>query len=662
MCGFAGYVGGTLSGAAALSVLDRMAGAIAHRGPDDSGSWLEDGAPVGLAHRRLSVVDLSAAGHQPMVSSAGHLVLVFNGEIYNHQELRRELALHGRTGWRGHSDTETLLAGFEEWGVSATLRKAVGMFGFALWDRRERLLHLARDRIGEKPVYYGWQGADSVSRTFVFASEVRALENHPAFGREVPAQAMREFVKHGNIPGTGSIYRGIHKLTPGCVLTLALESGRVVIEPYWSLLESVAQARPLGGLQSQSELLSQLDGHLARSVRQQMLADVPVGAFLSGGVDSSLVTALMCRESPHKVKTFSVGFENESYNEAPYAEAVARHLGTDHTEICLAERDAIDFVPRLSAILDEPFADSSLIPTYFVSRLARGSVTVALSGDAGDELFGGYNRYLFTAALWSRFSSLPVGLRGMLGSMLRALAPALSDRHNFLIPTGLRLAGLAEKAQKASSILASSSLEDVYMGLLPLAPDAAGIMLPESDSSVSNGEELGRPAGLSDPELMMFWDSLRYLPDDILVKVDRAAMAVSLETRIPLLDHRLVEFAWSLPVDMKIRKVGSAHETKWALRQILYKHVPRDLIERPKKGFAVPVGDWIRGPLRTWAEELLSRKRLEATGIFDTDAVHRVWLEHLQGRRDWQHKLWNVLMLQDWLQEGRSGGARTVVR
>jgi asparagine synthase (glutamine-hydrolysing) len=649
MCGFAGYAGGAVSGQEALSVLRRMSDAIAHRGPDDFGCWVDDEVRVGLAHRRLAVLDLTAAGHQPMVSAGAHLVLIFNGEIYNHQELRRELALHGRFHWRGRSDTETLLAGFEAWGVERTLTKAVGMFGLALWNRHTRVLHLARDRIGEKPVYFGWQEREKGKRAFVFGSELRALVQHPAFVGEVCRDAMREFVRYGNVPGTRSIYRDIQKLSPGSILTLNPHSAAISIKPYWRLEDVVTRQRATAISRSIPQALIELEGHIAASVRQQILADVPVGAFLSGGIDSSLIVALMCRESSRTVKTFSVGFENPEYNEAPFAETIAKHLGTDHAEIYLSNKTAIEFIPRFVGMLDEPFADSSQIATYFVSKLARESVTVVLSGDAGDELFGGYNRYLFTSALWSKISKLGIPFRRLLGAALRSVVPIISDHHNFLIPKSLRLAGLAEKVQKAAFVFAAKGLEDLYLGLLSMSPDADQMLSLEPDARRATARALERPAGLSNAESMMFWDTLNYLPDDILVKVDRAAMDVSLETRIPLLDHRLVEFSWSLPSEIKLRKTGSGYVTKWGLRQILYNYVPRELIERPKKGFAVPVGDWIRGPLREWAGALLDRRNLESSGILNVPAVLEAFNEHQSGKRNWQHKLWTVLILQGWL-------------
>jgi asparagine synthase (glutamine-hydrolysing) len=626
-----------------------MSAAIAHRGPDDFGYWVDDEVRVGLAHRRLSVVDLSSAGHQPMISTGGHLVLVFNGEIYNHHELRRELALHGRSSWRGHSDTETLLAGFEEWGLDKTIAKAVGMFAFALWNCRDRLLYLGRDRIGEKPVYFGWQEREKGKRAFVFGSELKALTAHSAFASEVSEQAICEFVRYGNVPGSRSIYRGIEKLSPGCLLTLKPDSAAISIRPYWRIEDAIGRKPRTKGPGAVADSLTALEGHIAASIGQQMLADVPVGAFLSGGIDSSLVVALMCREASRKVKTFSVGFEAEDYNEAPFAAAVAKHLGTDHSEILVSAKMAIELIPRLADVFDEPFADSSQIPTYFVSRLARSTVTVALSGDGGDELFGGYNRYLFTSALWPSVSRLPRPIRRLIGGALRLAVPIVSDRHNAFVPRSLRLAGLAEKLQKAAFVVAAKDLEELYMSLLALSPDAEAVLSPGLRGASVPMSNLTRLGGLSDAESMMLWDLGNYLPDDILVKVDRAAMAVSLETRIPLLDHRLIEFCWSLPSELKVRRTESGYITKWALRQILYKYVPRELMERPKKGFAVPIGDWIRGPLREWAEDLLDRRSLDAGGVFNSSIVRSIFDEHQTGQRKWQHKLWTVLVLQDWL-------------
>jgi asparagine synthase (glutamine-hydrolysing) len=403
---------------------------------------------------------------------------------------------------------------------------------------------------------------------------------------------------------------------------------------------------------SMPESLAELERLLARSVRQQLLADVPVGAFLSGGIDSSLVVALMCRESVQAVKTFSVGFDSEEYDEAPFARAVASHLGTDHAEMCLSAGMAIDYIPRLTAAMDEPFADSSQIPTYFVSKLARGSVTAALSGDAGDELFGGYNRYLFASAAWPMLSRVPAFCRRAVGGALRRLGPLISDRHNMLLPAGLRVAGLAEKVQKVVGIMRSGTLEELYLDLLSMTPDANSLLSHSFVEYSTIAAKLHAPPGLSASECMMFWDTIKFLPDDILVKVDRAAMSVGLETRVPMLDHRVVEFAWSLPIEMKIRRTAGGYVTKWGLRQILRNYVPSELIDRPKKGFAVPIGHWIRGPLRGWAEELLDRRALERFGVFDVAGVHRILREHQSGRQNWQHKLWTVLILQDWLSHG----------
>ena len=622
-----------------------MADAITHRGPDDSGVWVDGVAGVALAHRRLAILDLSPTGHQPMLSVSGRFVMVFNGEIYNHLELREELA--GQI-WRGHSDTETLLAAFERWGFEATLKKCVGMFAIALWDRESRTLTLTRDRLGEKPLYYGWQG-----ETFLFGSELKALRAHPAFGAEIDRDALALFLRHNAVPAPYSIYRDIHKLPPGTFLTL--HAGQKDARPvaYWSA-RAVAEAGQRNLFRgSDAEAATELERLLKQSIAGQMLADVPLGAFLSGGIDSTTVVALMQAQSARPVKTFTIGFNETGYNEAEHAHAVARHLGCEHTELYVTPQDAMDVIPSLSAIYDEPFADSSQIPTVLVSCLARQHVTVSLSGDGGDELFGGYNRYFWARNLWRKLGWMPHPLRAALAGVLTTLPPAAWNtafqKLERWLPPRLRYANPGDKLHKAAEILAVRSPEEIYLGLVSHWKNPAQLV-PGSVEPLTLLTDPGQQVDLPDFEhRMMVLDTMTYLPDDILTKVDRAAMAVSLETRVPLLDHRVVEFAWTLPLDMKIRH----GQGKWLLRQVLYRHVPQAMMERPKMGFGVPIDQWLRGPLKAWAADLIEPGRLAREGFFDSAPIQRKWLEHQSGSRNWSYYLWDVLMFQAWLERAK---------
>lgn len=651
MCGIAGYLFNKRRTEQTEKLLCDMTTALTHRGPDSAGHWIDEDAGVALGHRRLAVVDVSEAGAQPMRAISGRYTLVFNGEIYNHLNLRSELEEFGAApAWRGHSDTETLLAGFDAWGVRTTVEKAVGMFAFALWDKRERELTLGRDRMGEKPLYYGWQGVGG-DAVFLFGSELKALRAHPAFAAAVSRDALCLYMRHNNVPAPYTIYTDIWKLKPGSLLKVSQRSMEPEISSYWSVAEVALQGVNAPFTGTADEAVNALETLLKNAVRQQMVADVPLGAFLSGGVDSSTVVALMQEQAARPVKTFSIGFQEPAYDEAVYAKGVARHLGTDHTELYVTPKQAMAVIPRLATLYDEPFADSSQIPTFLVSQMAREHVTVSLSGDAGDELFAGYNRYHVTASAWKRLGAVPRPFRQLGAWGLTRLSPASWNRMAQASPIAKHWADVGYKLHKGAGVLAAKSASDLYLGLVSQWQDPAAVVLGGKESATLLTEALPALNGLNDVERMMALDLMTYLPDDILTKVDRAAMGVSLETRIPFLDHHVVEFAWQLPLHHKLRKGDDGYTTKWALRQVLYRHVPQKLIERPKMGFGIPIDDWLRGPLRNWAEDLLDEARLRSEGYFDPLSVRQKWTEHLSGQRNWQHQLWCVLMFQAWLAE-----------
>jgi asparagine synthase (glutamine-hydrolysing) len=626
-----------------LALARRMAGQMEHRGPDDAGEWADATCGLGFGFRRLAIVDLSPTGRQPMESASGRYVIIFNGEVYNFAAVRTELERLGH-GFRGGSDTEVLLAAIEEWGLPGAIQRFVGMFGFSLWDREERSLHLVRDRLGIKPLYYGWQGG-----TFLFGSELKALVAHPAFRAEIDRDVLALYMRHGYVPAPYAIYRGIHKLPPGTILTLRSQGDvEAPPEPFWSAREVVEAglAEPFTG--SESEAIAALDTLLRDSVALRMIADVPLGAFLSGGIDSSTVVALMQAQSARPVKTFTIGFHESGYDEAVQAAAVAAHLGTDHTTLYVTPEEARTVIPKLPTMFDEPFADSSQIPTFLVSQLARRHVTVSLSGDGGDELFGGYNRYFWGRSIWRRVGWAPPAARALGSRALTALSPDGWDRQfarlGPLLPAGLRQRTPGDKLQKLAGVLAAENPEALYHGLVSQwnRPQEVVVGANEPPTAIT---DRARWAALPDfTQRMMFLDLISYLPDDILTKVDRASMAVSLEARVPLIDHRVVAFAASVPLSMKIRD----GQGKWLLRQVLDQYVPRELIERPKMGFGVPIDVWLREPLREWAEELLDERRLRAEGFLHPAPIRQKWQEHLSGARNWQYPLWNVLQFQAW--------------
>lgn len=642
MCGLAGfYSRGARQHAGAEALLRSMGEAVAHRGPDGAGVWHDPSAGIGLAHRRLAILDLSAAGAQPMASASGRYVIAYNGEIYNHLELRTELADAGHhIAWRGSSDTETLVEAIALWGAATALSKCHGMFAFALWDKEERRLTLARDRLGEKPLYYGWQGEGS-DATFMFASELKALKVHPRFEAVIDRDGLALLMRHGYIGGPCSIYQGIRKLEPGTLATLDTGSGEQKIETYWSLASAVSAGADEALAGDISEAVEGLDDVLGRAVRRQMISDVPVGAFLSGGVDSSVIVALMQAQSARPVRSFTIGFHEQRYDEAKHAAAVARHLGTDHTELYVTPEDALAVIPHLPAIYDEPFADPSQIPTYLIARLARTEVTVALTGDGGDELFGGYGRYGDAETLWRRMSPFPPALRAVAARALRVVPQGV---WNNLTSVGQgRTAKLGDIVRRGSELLSASSAAEVYSGIASswLRPEDVVIGGREPATWRTTASAL-HGNGI---EAMMALDMGSYLIDDLLVKVDRAAMHVSLETRVPLLDHSVVEYAWRLPWRFK-HAYGAG---KYVLRELLYKYVSREIVDRPKMGFNVPLEHWLRGPLRDWAGDLLDETRLRNDGYLHPEPIGRLWRAFLRNEVNTPLPIWNVLMFQAWL-------------
>ncbi len=646
MCGIAGFVDN--SHATAVETLRCIAGDMAdtlyHRGPDDSGVWVDAEAGVALGHRRLSIIDLSAAGRQPMVSADGRLVITYNGEIYNFAELRLELEAAG-VRFSGHSDTEVILEACAAWGVARAVERLIGMFAFALWNRETRSLTLVRDRMGIKPLYWGRFG-----NLFLFGSELKALRAHPGWTPEIDRDMVAGFLRHNYVSGPRAIYRGIRKLEPGCTLVHGAD-GNTEIHRYWDLRKILRAAQADRLEITDDEAIVRLEELLRDAVRRRMVADVPIGAFLSGGIDSSTVVALMQSECGRPVRTFTIGFHESGYDEAKHAKAVAAHLGTEHIELYVEPDHALEIVPRLAERYDEPFSDVSQIPTCLISELTRRHVTVALSGDGGDELFAGYNRYFWADALWSRIGWLPAPLRQAGAIGLKTLPPAVWDGLGAALPRRLRPPQLGDKVHKLADILTLDGPDALYRRLVShwqnpddLVPGGAephGILWDE-----------GLAREIPDfMERMRFLDAVTYLPDDILTKVDRASMAVSLEARVPILDHRVVEFVWRLPRRLMMRQ----GKRKWLLRQLLNRYVPAALVERPKMGFGVPIGVWLRGPLRDWAEDLLSEKCLREEGLLNPAPVRRSWAEHLSGQRNWQYPLWDVLMLQAWQRHWMQG-------
>jgi asparagine synthase (glutamine-hydrolysing) len=650
MCGVTGFLDSahTLSHEELNQRVKRMSEAIHHRGPDDSGVWVDSSGGAAFGFQRLAILDLSPAGHQPMFSADERFVMIYNGEVYNFAELRDELLPLGYA-FHGHSDTEIMLAAISEWGMQAAVRKFNGMFAFAAFDRTERILYLVRDRLGIKPLYYGWQGD-----TFIFGSELKSLRAYPGFQAEIDRNALALYLRLNYIPAPHTIYQGIYKLLPGTILALTDQrTGQSpAIVPYWSAREVAEAGVRHAFVGSEQDAIDQLDAMLRQSTRERMIADVPLGAFLSGGIDSSTIAALMQAQSRIPVKTFTIGFKEAGFDEARYAKQVARHLGTEHTELYLTSQEAQAVIPKLPALFDEPFADSSQIPTYLLAMLTRQQVTVALSGDGGDELFAGYNRYFWTPNYWHRIGWIPQKARIAAAAALQRVPPQSWNGllTNKWIPPRFRYPNSADKILKASEVLRAATYEQVYFDLISHWKTPAAVVINGFEpETVLTSPSLR--ADIPDPiSLMMYLDLVTYLPDDILVKVDRASMGVSLEVRAPFLDnHEVVEFAWQLPMNLKIRN----GQGKWILRQVLNRYVPAHLIERPKMGFGVPIDAWLRGPLREWGEELLDKTRIQREGFFNHEPIRQKWQEHLSGRRNWQYDLWEILMFQAWLENLR---------
>ena len=645
MCGITGFLSSDLNENKYSKLLNDMSSQIAHRGPNDFGHWFSMDDKIGLAHRRLSILDISKAGAQPMHSNSNRYAIVYNGEIYNHLEIRKEIYRNYKfNGWHGTSDTETLLKGFDLWGIEQMLQKCAGMFAIAVWDKKFKCLNLARDRIGEKPLYYGWQG-----NSFIFGSELKSFYPHPDFKKEINKDALYSLLRYYNVAGSNTIFKNIYKIRPGTILSVS--KGKKYSEKlFWSASKLASKNDLKTKSKPDNTVINEFRTLFRSSVKDQMISDVPLGAFLSGGIDSSLIVALMQEQSINPVKTFTIGFDEHGYNEANFAKTVAKHLGTDHTELYVSPSDAMDVIPKLPEIYDEPFSDTSQIPTYLVSELASKEVKVSLSGDGGDELFCGYNRYLMADKVFNKMKVIPKPIRYSLHKYLKKVKPdkwnSVASKIEFLLPAFARLNNLGDKFYKGVGLLSSDSMVDLYLKLVTHWDEPSKALLGGNDqllTDYSSNEELGK---FDNVRGMMLMDLITFLPDDLLVKIDRAAMAVSLETRAPFLDHKIVEYAFNLDQRFKVRNGN----TKWILKKILNEYMPKTIFDRPKMGFAVPIGKWLRGPLRGWADNLLSENRLKGEGYFNHKEIKLKWDQHISKTHNWDYHLWDVLMFQAWLE------------
>ena len=632
MCGISGFYSKTSS--TFNNAILKMNLAIFHRGPDSNNFWQDKNSGIVFGHQRLSIIDLSTKGNQPMVSNSGRFIITYNGEIYNHLEIRKDLKkINSNIKWKSNTDTETLLEALEFWGIVKTLNKIDGMFAFGIWDKKTRNLILARDRIGEKPLYFGWQGKGD-NKVFIFGSELKALKAHPEFNGEIYRDAIALQLRHNSIPDPYSIYKDIYKLLPGHYLQLKEDDLKRNLlptpKPYWSLTKSAIYGNSNQLTLSEADIQKDLEKYIKNSVKKQMISDAPIGAFLSGGIDSSTIVALMQSQSNHPIRTFTIGFSENDFNEAKYAKKIAKHLGTNHTELYVSSKAAMDVIPKLPTIYDEPFSDSSQIPTFLLSQLAKPHVKVALSGDGADELFCGYDRYISTNNRSKKLNLIPLSLRKILAYGIKSISP-----NNWI----------GYKMHKGANALEAETLSNLYYILCSQWQDPTKTVINSKEPSTLLTNLKPELKGLNSQQEMMVLDFITYLPNDILVKLDRATMASSLETRVPFLDHKLIEYVWTIPHSLKLKK----GDGKWILKQILNQYVPKNLTERPKMGFGVPLGSWLRGPLRDWAENLLNEKRLMQEGYFNPKLIRDKWSEHLSNKKNWEHALWNVLMFQAWI-------------
>ena len=643
MCGFVGLLKNRICDSD-IHYLREMSRSIKHRGPDSSGLW-SDNTNIGISHQRLSIIDLTPSGYQPMISKSGRYVLAFNGEIYNHRFIKRELnSAFMNIEWKGTSDTEILLTAIDKWGLYKSLNKITGMFAFSLWDKKEKLLYLARDRIGEKPIYYGWQ-----KDTFLFGSDIQGIKSHPSFENKIDSNSLSLMLRFNYVPSPNSIYKNLKKLEPGSFLQVSIVKRDIQKKNYWSAAKTANNN--LSNLFSGSELeaIELLDINLSETVKNQMLSDAPIGGFLSGGIDSSIICSLMQKNSIEPINTFSIGFNEKTYDEAQYAKLISDYLGTNHHELYLSPQDAMKIIPELQMAYSEPFADVSQIPTMIISDLAKDYVKVALTGDGGDELFGGYNRYLITKRIWKKISMFGKPIRSFIANFILSYGIRTIMKIEKLNFSEKYINNFSAKISKGLEVLDSDDIFDLYINITSNSRNPSKVLLGNSSKEKLYGVEKLNLQNFSDVEKMMIMDIVNYLPDDILVKLDRATMHYSIEARAPFLDHNIFEFAWSLPLNFKLNN----SENKVVLRRLLSKYLPNELIHKPKRGFSVPIGIWLRGPLKNWAEHQLNQKRLNDEGFFNPKVILNLWKEHLEERFNHEKLLWSILMFQSWLEVNR---------